>query len=136
MCIRDRIYNWFAHGELKAEGSSVAEGIGQGRITANLEGLKVDHPYLIPDSEGMPIVFDLLRDEGLCMGLSTGVNVAGAIRLARELGPGKTIVTILCDYGTRYQSKLFNPSFLKEKGLPCPDWLMNQRDDIPSVLES
>ena len=84
----------------------------------------------------MPIVFDLLRDEGLCMGLSTGVNVAGAIRLARELGPGKTIVTILCDYGTRYQSKLFNPSFLKEKGLPCPDWLMNQRDDIPSVLES
>jgi len=130
------IYNWFAHGELKAEGSSVAEGIGQGRITANLEGLKVDHPYQIPDSEGMPIVFDLLRNEGLCMGLSTGINVAGAIRLARELGPGKTIVTILCDYGTRYQSKLFNPAFLKEKGLPCPDWLMTQRDDIPSVLEA
>jgi len=130
------IYNWFVNGELKAEGSSVAEGIGQGRITANLEGLKVDHAYQIPDSEGMPIVFDLLRNEGLCMGLSTGINVAGAIRLARELGPGKTIVTILCDYGTRYQSKLFNPAFLKEKGLPCPDWLMSGRTDIPSVLES
>ncbi len=129
------IYNWFAHGELKAEGSSVAEGIGQGRITANLDGLKVDHAYQIPDSEGMPIVFDLLRHEGLCMGLSTGINVAGAIRLARELGPGKTIVTILCDYGTRYQSKLFNPEFLKEKGLPCPDWLMSGRKDIPSVFE-
>ncbi len=129
------IYNWFAYGELKAEGSSVAEGIGQGRITANLEGLKVDHPYLIPDSEGMPVVFDLLREEGLCMGLSTGVNVAGAMRLAHELGPGKTIVTILCDYGTRYQSKLFNPVFLKEKGLPCPDWLEHHRKDIPSVFE-
>jgi len=130
------IYNWFAHGELKAEGSSVAEGIGQGRITKNIEGLKVDHAYQIPDSEGMPIVFDLLREEGLCMGLSTGINVAGAIRLARELGPGKTIVTILCDYGTRYQSKLFNPAFLKEKGLPCPDWLEHGRTDIPSVLEA
>ena len=96
----------------------------------------MDHAFQIPDTEGMPIVFDLLREEGLCMGLSTGINVAGAIRLAKELGPGKTIVTILCDYGTRYQSKLFNPAFLKEKGLPCPDWLAQGRTDIPSVLES
>lgn len=130
------IYNYFAHGELKAEGSSIAEGIGQGRITANLEGLKVDHAYQIPDTEGLPIVFDLLREEGLCMGLSTGINVAGAIRLAREMGPGKTIVTILCDYGTRYQSKLFNPAFLREKNLPVPDWLAEHRTDIPSVLEA
>lgn len=128
------IYNYFAYGELKAEGSSIAEGIGQGRITANLEGLKVDHAYQIPDTEGLPIVFDLLREEGLCMGLSTGINVAGAMRLAREMGPGKTIVTILCDYGTRYQSKVFNPAFLREKGLPCPDWLGASRGDIPSVM--
>ncbi len=117
------LFNHYAHGELKAEGSSISEGIGQGRITANLEGLSVDHPFQIPDAEGIPVVFDLLRHEGLCMGLSTGINVAGAIRLARELGPGHTIVTILCDYGSRYQSKLFNPTFLREKGLPTPDWL-------------
>ena len=117
------LYNHYANGELRAEGSSISEGIGQGRITANLEGLSVDHPFQIPDAEAIPVVFDLLREEGLCMGLSTGINVAGAIRLARALGPGHTIVTVLCDYGSRYQSKLFNPSFLREKGLPTPDWL-------------
>jgi cysteine synthase A len=117
------LYNHYAHGALKAEGSSISEGIGQGRITANLEGLRVDHPFQLADAEGIPFVFDLLRHEGLCMGLSTGINVAGAIRLAREMGPGHTIVTILCDYGSRYQSKLFNPAFLREKGLPTPDWL-------------
>ena len=130
------LYNYYAHGELRAEGSSLSEGIGQGRITANLEGLTVDHPYQIPDEEGLPIVFDLLREEGLCMGLSTGINVAGAIRMARELGPGHTIVTILCDYGTRYQSKIFNPAFLRERGLPAPDWLDGDAArDIPSVFE-
>ena len=129
------IHSYYTMGELKSEGSSIAEGIGQGRITANLDGVEVDHSYLIPDSEGLPIVFDLLRDEGLCMGLSTGINVAGAIRLARDLGPGKTIVTILCDYGTRYQSKLFNADFLREKGLPCPDWLDREPPDMPQVFE-
>jgi cysteine synthase A len=106
----------------------ITEGIGQGRITANLEGLEVDLPYRIPDAEAIPIVFDLLRHEGLCMGASTGVNVAGAVRMARDLGPGHTIVTILCDVGTRYTSKLFNPAFLREKGLPVPDWLEARRD--------
>ena len=117
------LYNFYAHGELKAEGSSISEGIGQGRITANLEGLTVDAPFQIPDTEAIPVVFDLLEDEGLCLGASSGVNVAGALRLARQLGPGHTIVTILCDGGMRYQSKLFNPAFLREKGLPVPDWL-------------
>jgi cysteine synthase A len=117
------LYNWYAHGELKAEGESITEGIGQGRITANLEGLHVDRPYQIPDAEALPIVFDLLKEEGLCLGASSGINVAGAIRLARDLGPGHVIVTILCDYGTRYQSKLFNPKFLRSKGLPSPHWL-------------
>ncbi len=115
--------NYFKHGELKAEGDSITEGIGTGRITKNLEGTAVDHPMQIPDEEAIPIVFDLLEHEGLCMGGSSGINVAGAIRLAKEMGPGHTIVTILCDYGTRYQSKLFNRDFLTEKGLPCPDWL-------------
>ena len=110
------LWHYYAHGELKAEGTSITEGIGQGRITANLEGLTVDMPYRIPDAEAMPIVFDLLRDEGLCMGASTGINVAGAIRMARDLGPGHTIVTILCDYGTRYQSKLFNPDVPAREG--------------------
>ncbi|MEO0622847.1 MAG: cysteine synthase A [Pseudomonadota bacterium] len=129
------LFNFFAHGELKAEGSSISEGIGQGRITANLEGLDVDFAYQIPDSEGLPITFDLMREEGLCMGLSTGINVAGAIRLARDLGPGHTIVTILCDYGTRYQSRVFNPAFLREKGLPTPDWLEpSGRRSVPSVF--
>ena len=129
------LWNYYANGELKAEGGSISEGIGQGRITANLEGLTIDHPFQIPDAEGIPVVFDLLRDEGLCMGLSTGINVAGAIRLAKALGPGKTIVTILCDYGSRYQSKLFNPSFLREKGLPTPDWLEAGGADVPEVFE-
>jgi len=117
------LYNWYAHGELKAEGTSITEGIGQGRITANLEGLTVDYAYQIPDAEALEQVFDLTQHEGLCMGGSTGINVAGAIRLAKELGPGKTIVTILCDHGSRYQSKLFNPAFLKERGLPVPEWM-------------
>ncbi|MEQ8167007.1 MAG: pyridoxal-phosphate dependent enzyme, partial [Alphaproteobacteria bacterium] len=117
------LYEYYKNGELKAEGTSISEGIGQGRITKNLEGLEIDCPYRIPDEEALPVVFDLLKEEGLCMGLSTGINVAGAIRLAKELGPGHTIVTILCDYGTRYHSKIFNPAFLKEKGLPFPDWL-------------
>ena len=117
------LYNYYRHGELKAEGSSITEGIGQGRITANLEGAPIDDAYQIPDEEALPILFDLLKYEGLCMGTSTGINVAGAIRLAREMGPGHTIVTILADYGTRYQSKLFNVEFLKSKGLPYPDWM-------------
>ena len=117
------LYNYYAHGELKAEGTSITEGIGQGRITANLEGLSVDEPFQIRDEEALPVAFDLLEHEGLCLGSSSGVNVAGAIRLAKKMGPGHTIVTILCDYGTRYQSKMFNPAFLKEKGLPVPQWL-------------
>jgi cysteine synthase A len=117
------LFNFYANGELKSEGNSITEGIGQGRITANLKDLKVDRAYQIPDSEALPYVFDLLEHEGLCMGGSTGINVAGAIRLAKELGPGHTIVTILADYGTRYQSKLFDPAFLREKRLPVPDWL-------------
>ncbi len=117
------LFNYFTSGELKSEGSSITEGIGQGRITANLEGLTVDHAFLIPDAESVAITFGLLAEEGLALGLSSGVNVAGAIRLARTLGPGKTIVTILCDPATRYQSRLFNPDFLRSKGLPVPAWL-------------
>ena len=117
------LYHYYAHGELKAEGSSITEGIGQGRITANLEGAPVDMPFQIPDEEAIPIVFDLLQHEGLVLGGSSGINIAGAIRMAREMGPGHTIVTILCDYGTRYTSKLFNPAFLRGKGLPVPEWL-------------
>jgi cysteine synthase A len=117
------MYNWYKHGELKAEGTSITEGIGQGRVTANLTDAPIDDAYQISDAEALPIVFDLLTDEGLCLGGSSGINIAGAMRMARDLGPGHTIVTILCDYGTRYQSKLFNPSFLKEKGLPYPSWL-------------
>jgi cysteine synthase A len=127
------LYNYYAHGELKAVGSSISEGIGQGRITANLEGLDVDMPYNIPDAEALPIVFDLLRDEGLCMGASTGVNVGGAIRMARDLGPGHVIVTVLCDYGTRYQSKLYDPAFLRSKDLPVPDWLTGPGLALPDV---
>ncbi|MGD9601688.1 MAG: cysteine synthase A [Gammaproteobacteria bacterium] len=117
------MYSYFSTGELKAEGSSITEGIGLGRITKNIEAAPVDRAYRIPDEETLRIVFDLLRHEGLCVGGSAGVNVAGAIRLARDLGPGHTIVTLLCDSGTRYQSKLFNPEFLRARNLPTPDWL-------------
>ena len=113
----------FTYGDLKVEGDSITEGIGQGRITANLEGLKVDHAFRIPDAEAVAAVFDLVEHEGLCVGGSAGVNVAGAVRLARALGPGKTVVTILCDSGQRYASKLFNPEFLTARGLPTPPWL-------------
>jgi len=117
------LYHYYAHGELKAEGTSISEGIGQGRITANLEGAPIDVAYQIPDDEWLPIAFDLLKQEGLCLGGSSGVNVAGAIRMAKQMGPGHTIVTVLCDSGTRYQSKMWNPEFLKSKGLPAPNWL-------------
>jgi cysteine synthase A len=117
------LYDWYAHGELKSEGTSISEGIGQGRITANLEGLKVDRPYRIDDVEMLETIFDLAQHEGMVMGGSTGINVAGAVRLARDMGPGHTIVTILCDQGARYQSKIFNPAFLRERGLPTPPWL-------------
>jgi cysteine synthase len=117
------LYSYYTHGVLKSEGSSITEGIGQGRITKNLEDAPIDVAYQIPDAEAVTVIFDLLLHEGLCMGGSTGINVAGAIRLAKEMGPGHTIVTILADYGTRYQSKLFNPQFLREKGLPVPEWL-------------
>jgi len=117
------LFNWYAHGELKAEGNSISEGIGQSRITANLEGLKVDFPYRVSDDEMMRVIFELAQNEGMVMGGSTGINVAGAVHLARDLGPGHTIVTVLCDYGSRYQSKLFNREFLEERGLPTPPWL-------------
>jgi len=117
------LYSYYTTGELKAEGTSITEGIGQGRVTKNVAQAIVDVAYRVPDSEALPIVFDLLKHEGLCMGGSTGINVAGAIRLARDMGPGHTIVTLLCDFGTRYQSKLFNPEFLRSKNLPFPDWL-------------
>ncbi len=129
-----KLYSYYTSGELESEGSSIAEGIGQVRITANLDGFTPDFACQIPDEEALPIVFDLLEHEGLCMGASTGVNVAGAMRMAREMGPGHTIVTILCDYGTRYQSKLFNPEFLREKGLPTPAWLDQAPRSIPGVF--
>ncbi|ETA49186.1 cysteine synthase A [Ponticoccus alexandrii] len=129
------LFNYYTTGEHAAEGSSITEGIGQGRITANLEGFTPDMAYNIPDDEALPVVFDLLAEEGLCLGGSSGINVAGAIRMAREMGPGHRIVTILCDYGTRYQSKLFNPEFLREKGLPTPSWLTRAPASIPGVFE-
>jgi cysteine synthase len=122
------LYSYYTTGVLKSQGSSITEGIGQGRITKNLEGVPIDVAYQIPDEEAVPIIFDLLEHEGLCLGGSTGINVAGAVRLAKELGPGHTIVTILADYGTRYQSKLFNPAFLREKKLPVPEWLERKTD--------
>ncbi len=128
------LFAFYTTGELAAEGSSITEGIGQGRITANLEGFRPDFAYRIPDGEAIPIVFDLLAQEGLCLGGSSGINVAGAMRLARELGPGHRIVTILCDYGTRYVSKLFNPAFLREKGLPVPGWLDRPARRLPDVF--
>lgn len=128
------LYSFYTSGELKADGSSITEGIGQGRITANLDGFTPDFSYQIPDEEALPIIFDLIQQEGLCVGGSTGINIAGAIRLARELGPGHTIVTILADYGTRYQSKLFNPEFLRSKNLPVPGW-MDEKTSIPVPFE-
>ena len=127
------LHSYYTTGELKAEGASITEGIGQGRITANLEGLTPDHSFNIPDAEALPVVFDLLSEEGLCLGGSSGINVAGAIRMAREMGPGNTIVTVLCDYGTRYQSKLFNPAFLEGKGLPVPGWMARQARSLPDM---
>ena len=118
------LFNYYANGKLESEGTSITEGIGQGRITKNLEGLEINYPYQIADREALPYVFDLLKEEGLCLGGSSGINVAGAVRMAQDLGPGHTIVTILCDYGTRYSSKLFNPNFLREKDLPIPEWLI------------
>ena len=129
------LYNHYTKGVLKAEGSSITEGIGQGRITANLEGFTADMAYRIADSEALPIVFDLLAQEGLCLGGSSGINVAAAIRMARDMGPGHRIVTMLCDYGNRYQSKLFNPQFLNAKGLPAPDWMTVAPAPVPSVFE-
>ncbi|MHA7867108.1 MAG: cysteine synthase A [Salipiger thiooxidans] len=129
------LYSYYKTGEFKAEGTSITEGIGQGRITANLEGFTPDFAYQIPDEEALPLVFDLLQEEGLCLGGSSGINIAGAIRMAQEMGPGHTIVTVLCDYGNRYQSKLFNPEFLKEKGLPVPSWLDRAPASIPGVFE-
>ncbi len=129
------LHSFYTEGVLKSEGSSITEGIGQGRITANLEGFTPDMSYCIPDAEALPIVFDLLDEEGLCLGGSSGINIAGAIRMAKEMGPGHRIVTILCDYGTRYQSKLFNPEFLHEKGLPVPHWLDEAGRVLPEVFE-
>ena len=126
------MYNLFAHGEAKAsDGSSISEGIGLGRVTCIIEDLHVDEPYLIDDAEAVPIIFDLLIHEGLVLGGSSGINVAGAIRLAKKLGPGHVIVTVLCAYGNRYQSKLFNPDFLREKDLPVPEWLEPRESTIP-----
>jgi cysteine synthase len=131
------MYNLFAHGEATAsEGGSITEGIGLGRVTPIIEDLKVEKPYLIPDEEAVPIVFDLLEHEGLCLGGSTGINIAGAIRLARDLGPGHTIVTILADGGARYQSKLFNPDFLRSKNLPVPEWLTRKSDIKPPFVKT
>lgn len=130
------LYSYYKDGELASEGNSITEGIGQGRITANLADLEVDLPYRISDAEALPYIFDLLREEGLCLGGSSAINIAGAVKMAREMGPGKTIVTVLADYGNRYQSKLFNPSFLRSRNLPVPEWLEAEPTiDIASVLE-
>ncbi|MAQ39369.1 cysteine synthase A [Thioclava sediminum] len=129
------LHSYYTTGEFKSEGSSITEGIGQGRITANLEGFTPDMSFNIPDSEALPVVFDLLQEEGLCLGGSSGINIAGAMHMAREMGPGHTIVTVLCDYGNRYQSKLFNPDFLKGKGLPVPEWLDRAPREMPEVFE-
>ena len=126
------LYNFYAHGELKVEGSSITEGIGNSRVTANLQDAPIDVAFKIPDSESIPLVFDMIETEGLCLGASSGVNLAGAMRLAGQLGPGHTIVTILCDYGSRYAAKLFNPEFLRSKDLPVPQWLAGETlPDIP-----
>jgi len=130
------IYSWIKTGKLESHGSSITEGIGQNRVTANLKDAPIDDAYEISDEEALPVIFDLLEHEGLCLGGSSGINVAGAIRMARDLGPGHTIVTVLCDYGNRYQSKLFNPEFLKGKGLPVPRWLTQKRDAIAVPYET
>ena len=117
------LYNWYKHGELKAEGTSITEGIGQGRVTANLEGVVVDEAFRIDDKDWLPVLYDLIQYEGLCVGGSSALNVRGALELAKKLGPGKTIVTVLCDYGNRYSSRLFNPDFLRSKDLPTPPWM-------------
>ncbi len=129
------LYSYYTKGVLETEGSSIAEGIGQVRITANLEGLEVDMPYRIPDSEALPILFDLAEHEGMVLGGSSAINIAGAMRMAREMGPGHRIVTILADYGNRYLSKLYNPAFLREKGLPVPGWLDRPPRALPQVFE-
>ncbi|KIC19252.1 MULTISPECIES: cysteine synthase A [unclassified Leisingera] len=129
------LFSYYTKGELASEGSSITEGIGQGRITKNLEGFTPDFSYQISDAEAVPYVFDLLHDEGLVLGGSTAINIAGAVRMAKDMGPGKTIVTVLCDYGTRYQSKLFNPDFLREKNLPVPEWMTHTPASIPGVFE-
>ena len=134
--LNQRFHSYYTTGELKAEGSSITEGIGQGRITKNLEGLTVDHPMQIPDAELVSVVFDLLEHEGLFLGGSSGINVAGAIRMAEKLGPGHTIVTILCDGGARYASRLFNPEFLAQKGLPIPAWLTRPPSAVATPLET
>ena len=126
------IYSWIKTGELKSEGNSITEGIGQSRLTGNFAGAPIDDAFQIPDEEALPLIFELLEKEGLCLGGASGINIAGAIRLARQLGPGHTIVTILADYGTRYQSKLFNPEFLRSKNLPVPQWLASP-PPLPSV---
>ena len=129
------LYSYYTTGRFESPGSSITEGIGQGRITANLEGFRPDMAWRIPDSEALPVIFDLLEHEGLCVGGSSGINVAGAIRMAREMGPGHTIVTVLCDYGTRYQTKLFNPDFLRARALPVPPWMERAPADLPEVFE-
>ena len=129
------LYSYYTSGKLESPGNSITEGIGQGRITANLEGFTPDFSWRIPDAEALPLIFDLAMEEGLCMGGSTAINIAGAIRMAREMGPGHTIVTVLCDYGSRYQSKIYNPAFLREKGLPVPEWLAQPARAIPPVFE-
>jgi len=138
VCLTDpkgaALYRFYTEGVLKAEGSSISEGIGQGRVTKNLEGFKPDFSFEISDEEALECCFDLLKHEGLCLGVSTGINIAGAIKVAKTLGPGHTIVTVLCDLGTKYQSKLFNPPFLKEKQLPSPDWL--EKDISNEVKEA
>ncbi|MBV7409679.1 cysteine synthase A [Maritimibacter sp. DP1N21-5] len=129
------LYSYYKTGEFKSEGSSITEGIGQGRITANLEGITPDMAYRATDAEALPYAFDLLEDEGLCVGGSSAINMAGAVQMAKEMGPGKTIVTILCDYGTRYQAKLYNAAFLREKGLPVPGFLDREAREVPTVFE-
>ncbi len=129
------LYEFYAHGELRSEGNSISEGIGQGRVTGNLEGFEPDFVCQVTDAESLPLIFDLLEHEGLCMGGSTAINMGGAVKMAEHMGPGHTIVTILCDYGSRYQSKLWNPAFLREKGLPIPNWLDGSDREVPSVFE-